>query len=182
MSDPTTRDKAPLRQPVEGEAPRRRTSPLLWILVLVAILLAAWYFLGRGDAPPEATPAIGETAPQPSESPVSTEPARRERSTAEPAPPAVPADRAARPLARTAPEYPGAALRAGVEGTVVLRVQVGADGRPTDVQVAERSGSRDLDRAAERAVMGWTFEPAIRGGEAVASTVEIPVDFRAETQ
>lgn len=180
MSDPITHDRvAPAH--ADGRVPPRRANPLLWILVLLAVIAAVWYFVGRGtrDA---AAPVIGETTPVPSESPVSTEPASRERPAPERVAPAAPRERAAQPVNPVQPDYPAAALRAGEEGRVLLRVDVGADGKPTDVQIAERSGSRDLDRAAQRAVRDWTFQPAMRDGKAVASTVQVPVEFRAEQQ
>ncbi|WP_206413263.1 energy transducer TonB, partial [Lysobacter enzymogenes] len=73
---------------------------------------------------------------------------------------------------------PAAALRRGEGGTVVLRVNVGADGRADEVAVARRSGSRELDRAAMVAVRDWRFKPATRNGREVASVVEQPVEFR----
>lgn len=182
MSDPTPR-VPPAPQPHTEDAPQaRRRSPLPWILLLLVILLAAWYFISRSDAPMEATPPIGETTPLPAESPVSTPPASRESPAAERVQPTTQADRAAAPIDQPQPEYPAAALRAGEQGTVVLRVDVGADGKPTDVQVVERSRSRDLDRAAQRAVRDWTFQPATRNGKAVASVVQVPVDFTIDRQ
>ena len=78
------------------------------------------------------------------------------------------------------PEYPRTSLRSGAEGMVLLNIQVDASGTPVDVEVVQRSGVRDrnLDRAAIDAVRQWRFEPAIRGGKAVSSTVQLPVDFR----
>ena len=73
-------------------------------------------------------------------------------------------------------------MRAGDEGTVLVRAQIDASGKPGNVELAQRSRSRDLDRAALAAVRKWTFEPAIRDGKAVASTVQVPVDFRLDTQ
>ena len=183
MSDPMTQDPAtPPPPPVDDRMQPRRGGSLLWILVLLAIIAAAWYFIGRDDTPEHAPPPIGETTPVPSQSPVSTAPAEREPAPERVPPPAAPTERAAQPIDPQQPAYPPAALRAGEEGTVVLRVEVGADGKPTDVQVADRSGSRELDRAAERAVRDWTFQPATRNGKAVASTVQVPVDFRVERQ
>lgn len=86
--------------------------------------------------------------------------------------------RNARPLADNAPpKYPVTALRAGVEGMVLVRAEIGADGTPTDVGYARRSGDRDLDRAALSAVRNWRFRPALRNGKAVASVIQVPVDF-----
>ncbi|TXI29325.1 MAG: energy transducer TonB, partial [Ottowia sp.] len=53
-----------------------------------------------------------------------------------------------------------------------------AQGNPVDVRVVERSGERDLDRAAVNAVRQWRFEPAMRNGKAIATSVKVPVDFK----
>jgi len=76
------------------------------------------------------------------------------------------------------PTYPSSARRAGIQGTTLLGVLVGADGRVADVVVKQSAGDPDLDRAATDAVRRWRFEPARRGGEAVAMWVEQPVAFQ----
>jgi protein TonB len=55
---------------------------------------------------------------------------------------------------------------------------VGVDGRVADVVVKQSAGAPDLDRAAMDAVRRWRFEPARRGGEAIATWVEQPVAFQ----
>jgi protein TonB len=75
------------------------------------------------------------------------------------------------------PTYPSGARRAGIQGTTLLGVFVGADGRVADVVVKQSAGHPDLDRAATEAVRRWRFEPARRGAEAVAMWVELPVEF-----
>lgn len=77
-----------------------------------------------------------------------------------------------------APEYPPAAIREGAEGTVMVRVEVGTDGVPLSVDVQQRSGSRDLDRAAVDAVRRWRFSPGQRDGQAIVGSVTVPVDFK----
>lgn len=77
-----------------------------------------------------------------------------------------------------APQYPPSAMRQGAEGTVMVRVEVGTDGVPLSVEVQQRSGSRDLDRAAVEAVRRWRFQPAQRNGQPVVGSVTIPVDFK----
>lgn len=77
-----------------------------------------------------------------------------------------------------APDYPVSAMRSGRQGTVMVRVEVGTDGAPLSVRIAERSGSRDLDRAALDAVRRWRFSPAQRNGQPVVASVTIPIDFR----
>ena len=76
------------------------------------------------------------------------------------------------------PDYPAAALRRGDSGTVMVRVEVDAAGMPVDVSLDKRSGSRDLDRAAMDAVKRWRFQPAQRDGQAIASSLVIPIDFK----
>ena len=76
------------------------------------------------------------------------------------------------------PQYPSAALRRGDSGTVVVRAEVDASGMPTAVTVIERSGSRELDRAARDAVSRWRFTPASSNGQPVAGSIEIPFDFK----
>lgn len=84
------------------------------------------------------------------------------------------------PLSTPAPRYPADALRNQESGTVLLRVDVGADGVPTQVQVAKSSRSRSLDRAASEAVRQWRFRPAQRNGQAVPGSVQVPVAFNPE--
>lgn len=75
------------------------------------------------------------------------------------------------------PRYPRASIQRGSEGTVLLRVRVGADGLPESVLIERGSGDRHLDRAAQAAVRGWRFAPTVRDGVAVASEGLLPVEF-----
>ncbi len=91
--------------------------------------------------------------------------------------------RATQPML-TAPEvvervdavYPAAALVERRAGTVVLLVNVGADGAVGEVSVAE-SVAPDLDAAATEAVRRWRFRPAQRDGQAIASRIRVPIHF-----
>lgn len=77
-----------------------------------------------------------------------------------------------------APSYPRAALREGVEGTVLLQVLVDVDGRPLRVDVHRSSGDRRLDLAARGQVLRhWRFRPAIRDGRAVQAIGLVPINF-----
>lgn len=78
------------------------------------------------------------------------------------------------------PRYPSDALRRGESGTVLVRVEVDVNGAPAGVALVQRSGSRDLDRAAMEAVRKWRFMPAQRDGQAIASSLVIPIDFKAD--
>jgi periplasmic protein TonB len=76
------------------------------------------------------------------------------------------------------PPYPPAAVRAGQQGTVMLRVMVKRDGLPTRVEIEKSSGSRALDTAAQDAVWSWRFVPARQGTDPIESWVMVPVVFR----
>ena len=96
-----------------------------------------------------------------------------------PAAPAAPAQATSNPvpIGKPSAPYPVDAFRNGESGTVMLRVDIGADGVPRSVALARSSGSRSLDRAAMSAVRRWRFRPAMRDGQPVAATVQIPVAY-----
>ncbi|WP_303635944.1 MULTISPECIES: energy transducer TonB [Stenotrophomonas] len=124
----------------------------------------------------EDAPKLVETAPPPP--PAIAEPA--------PAAPGSPAAATANaqpmPIAGQSPPpaYPAAALRRGEAGSVVVRVEVDATGYPNNVTVIQRSGSRELDRAATDAVRRWRFSPAVSNGQPVPGSIEVPFDFKPQ--
>jgi periplasmic protein TonB len=75
------------------------------------------------------------------------------------------------------PEYSEEARKAKYQGTVVLWVVVGPDGRPRDVRV-QRSLGLGLDEKAMEAVRSWKFEPARKDGQPVAVQINVEVNFR----
>lgn len=75
------------------------------------------------------------------------------------------------------PEYPEVARHRGWEGTVVLLLQVGANGTVGEVRVRRESGKPILDEAAVAAARTWTFIPARQGPKAIAVWLEVPVRF-----
>ena len=76
------------------------------------------------------------------------------------------------------PPYPLAARRRGIEGRVLLAVQVLADGSCAEVQLKRSSGHPQLDDAALSTVRRWRFLPAERAGVAIDSWAEVPISFR----
>jgi protein TonB len=76
--------------------------------------------------------------------------------------------------------YPPDAFKAGVEGTVVLRLYVDGTGAllADSTRVAEGSGSPALDSAAVAGVAAMRFAPARREGVPVATAFLQPVHFR----
>jgi TonB family protein len=75
------------------------------------------------------------------------------------------------------PEYSEEARKAKWQGTVVLWVVIGPDGKPRDVRV-QRSLGMGLDEKAIEAVRTWKFEPAKKDGQPVAVQVNVEVNFR----
>ncbi len=75
------------------------------------------------------------------------------------------------------PNYSDEARKAKYQGTVVLWVIVGPDGRVRDVRV-QRTLGMGLDEKAIEAVRTWKFDPAKRNGQPVAVQVNVEVNFR----
>lgn len=78
---------------------------------------------------------------------------------------------------RTHVPYPTDALRRHEQGKVVLRILVGTDGIPQQIEIDRSSGSRSLDNAAREAVRRWTFKPGMRSGVAYAAWAFVPISF-----
>jgi TonB family protein len=74
------------------------------------------------------------------------------------------------------PEYSEEARKAKYQGTVLLWVIVGPDGRTHDIKVSRPLGM-GLDEKAMEAVRNWKFEPAQLNGQPVAVQVNIEVNF-----
>ncbi len=75
------------------------------------------------------------------------------------------------------PDYPIELACAGLGGKAVLSVVVGAQGKPTDVQLLNSSGQPKLDASAQQRVREWIFKPATRNGQPVPWTIQVPVNF-----
>jgi len=75
------------------------------------------------------------------------------------------------------PEYSEEARKAKYQGTCVLWLVVGPDGKPRDIRVA-RSLGLGLDEKAIEAVKTWKFEPAMKDGKPVAVQINVEVSFR----
>ncbi len=75
------------------------------------------------------------------------------------------------------PEYSEQARKKGYQGTCALRLIVGVDGKPHDIELA-RSIGMGLDEKAIEAVARWRFDPARRDGQPVPVQINIEVAFR----
>ncbi|MDE2309472.1 MAG: energy transducer TonB, partial [Betaproteobacteria bacterium] len=81
---------------------------------------------------------------------------------------------------RAPPEYPTFAKRMNEQGKVVLRVELGEDGRVANATVKTSSGHQRLDTAALSAVKAWRCKPSVRNGVAVRAMAMQPFNFILE--
>lgn len=136
------------------------------------------------QAAPEAKPVVTASALTMTEAPPPSVPVSSQPHLSAPGPAKITSSRTgiAAPgiLSKTAPTYPPAARKAGQEGTVVLRIEILASGRPGEIAVATSSGYPALDEAAVASVRKWQFIPAkdLNNGKTVACTTTLPVSFR----
>jgi len=72
--------------------------------------------------------------------------------------------------------YPKVAQKSGLEGTVVVKLIVSPEGKPTKPEVI-KSVHQVLDDAAVAGIMKLEFEPARQRSRAVAVWISIPVVF-----
>ncbi len=76
------------------------------------------------------------------------------------------------------PTYPQQALVQGIEGQVIVWLQVSAEGDVLDAKVQQSSGYRILDNHTLRFARTLEFVPARRGTTAIPTTVLLPVRYR----
>jgi protein TonB len=81
-----------------------------------------------------------------------------------------------RPIFSPEPEFSEEARKAKYQGTCTLMVVVSADGKPTNIRVANSLGM-GLDEKAIETVKTWRFEPGQKDGHPVAVEIAVEVDF-----
>jgi protein TonB len=97
---------------------------------------------------------------------------------------AVPKARASEPdyivryLYNPPPQYPWQARRMGIEGRVVLHVEILQNGNSGRIEIRQSSGHELLDQAAIKAVGGWRFDPARIAGSRITAWADVPISFR----
>ena len=82
-----------------------------------------------------------------------------------------------RMIYKVEPTYTAAARDAGLEGTVVLALEVWEDGQARNIRIV-RSLGLGLDERAIEAVMKWRFKPAEREGQPVRVAAEVQIRYR----
>jgi protein TonB len=76
------------------------------------------------------------------------------------------------------PDYPPVSERLEEEGTVVLGLLVGVDGKVTDSRVEKSSGHERLDKAAQAALSRCRFTPGTFNGNPEAAWARIQYRFK----
>jgi TonB family protein len=79
-------------------------------------------------------------------------------------------------LQKVLPNYPERAVKARLQGPVVLQAWIGRDGTIQDLKLVR--GSFLLGQAAYRAVKQWRYQPYLINGRAVEAETFVTVDFR----
>ena len=79
---------------------------------------------------------------------------------------------------RALPVYPEFALRAGLQGSVMLKVLLGKDGKAESVRMLK--GEEIFRKSAEDAVRKFLFEPARQSDRPVKVWLVIPIHFKLE--
>jgi TonB family protein len=79
-------------------------------------------------------------------------------------------------LQKVPPSYPEQALKAGLQGAVVLQAWIDKDGSIRDLKLVD--GSLLLGQAAVKAVKQWRYKPYVRNGVAVEAQTYVTVNFR----
>jgi protein TonB len=82
-------------------------------------------------------------------------------------------------LKRVEPEYPPLAVKAHIQGVVILEATVGEDGNVTDVKLL-RSANPLLDREAAIAVKQWRYTPVVLNGTRVPFILTVTLSFSLE--
>lgn len=103
--------------------------------------------------------------------------------TAEPQPVPLPAPTAARlltPPSELRPPYPASKELAGEEATLTLRLSIDERGRVVQVDAVSNADRTFLDAARRYLIAHWRYQPATRGGHAVASSLTINLRFELD--
>ena len=76
------------------------------------------------------------------------------------------------------PRYTPEALRARIEGTVIMTAVVRTDGRPDDIEITQSLDTEyGLDEQAVAALSQWRFEPGLKDGKPVAVRITVEMRF-----
>ena len=81
------------------------------------------------------------------------------------------------PLVKIAPRCPPEAAINGIDGSVVLNLQVNEKGKVVNVKLVSAKPARIFNKEASRAVRRWQFKPKTIDGVTVSQTGQLTVEF-----
>ena len=159
-------------------APSRLRRTLGVALIVSASMLtgvAAW--AAQPHDPSRMVPPAPPAPPPAPAMPVPPAPPAPPPTAVMPAPPVPPLPPVPPTTPLPPPMYPAQALKQGIGGTVILQIDVGADGKPTHVVVDRANPPGVFDDAAVAAAKRWRFDPKLQDGHPVATRVQVPITF-----
>ena len=170
---------APAPEEIEPAAPQSQRVVLVSQMVLPAQVATV-----HPRSAPELPPSAGAMPPTATDK---TDALLGKMGAAPPPPPEEPAPKPeapaeaesmtpARLLNSVQPVYPALAMRAEIEGDVVLQITISTTGGVAGLKVL--SGPQELRSAATAAVQQWKYEPAVLRGRPAESTGTVTVKFR----
>lgn len=124
-----------------------------------------------------ASPQVGDTLSQEKPVAVSYAQASSSNDTSAPPPDFVPVEKEPRIVKQSVPKYPESAVKDRLEGKVIVKLWIAANGRPRQAVVL-RSTNGIFNRPAVEAAMQYRFTPAIMNNRPVAIWVVIPFTFK----
>ncbi len=74
-------------------------------------------------------------------------------------------------------EYPELARKAGIEGRVIIKMEIDVDGAIMEAQISQSSGNQNLDEAALDLTRRCRFKPGLQHQKPVRVWVYMPVDY-----
>lgn len=84
------------------------------------------------------------------------------------------------PVNKPQPTYPGALLKKGIGGKVLVSCEVDDSGRVISTSIKMSSGHPDLDKAAITAVNRWKFKPGTKNGRNIKAICIVPFNFEVK--
>ena len=153
----------PLRKPL----PRREPPPVIAAPTAPSVEPPSFVVPAVPDPPPAVVVAPDPPPPAPRPPP------------APPEAKTIPAT-AVRYVTPPAPVYPAASRRLREAGRVLLRVQIGTDGRARQVAVSHSSGHARLDESAAASVRSALFAPHTEHGVPLVVWTLVPIEFELE--
>jgi protein TonB len=80
-------------------------------------------------------------------------------------------------IRRVVPDYPSAAKRDGIEGTVDLEVTISSRGVVEDVSVVNATPPDMFEKSAVAAVRKWKYDPRFVDGLPSEAHIKVHLDF-----